>query len=403
MTASVSGLGPRPADDYAQVAPKRDTRPTLKIGPGSAGPTPAPQPVAKNTNPQTPSLSPPAQAMLKAGDALEAALKAKGTPQEFKLASDATFAAEDNLRVQINAYNEKAKWAGKKVTNADLFGVYAAYSLLRRAQNTVIGRAENSSARLHQLARDIEEADKLGDSKKVANLKKQYKIAVKENYDLWQKALNDFIINGAANVNSTSALEKENENDVVRDGREDAEAHMVEIDPKSIPDYHGHGRPPEPLTWRDQVALVDQDYQALQREKQSFSAKNPTAPSFTGNPTSAAAIDKNLDDARKAAKQAKNNLNTAYNNFNDAAKKLQNMSPSDPARPQAIIVALQKADELEKAAVASTEGAGKVSSASNGTYDSKKLDEAEKGLKDAVAEETRARELVWNLRQKYQK
>src|SRR5262245_56599009 len=46
--------------------------------------------------------------------------------------------------------------------------------------------------------------------------------------------------------------------------------------------------------------------------------------------TACCAIDKNLDDTRKAAQQAKNNLDTAYNNFNDAAKKLRNMSPSVP-------------------------------------------------------------------------
>jgi hypothetical protein len=51
MTESVSGFGPRPADDYvrgAQVAQKCDTPPALKVGPGSAGPTPAPQPVPKD-------------------------------------------------------------------------------------------------------------------------------------------------------------------------------------------------------------------------------------------------------------------------------------------------------------------------------------------------------------------
>jgi hypothetical protein len=55
MTESVSGFGPRPADDYvrgAQVAQKRDTPPALKVGPGSAGPTPAPQPVPKDPRSQ---------------------------------------------------------------------------------------------------------------------------------------------------------------------------------------------------------------------------------------------------------------------------------------------------------------------------------------------------------------
>jgi|RhiMetdeSRZDD1v2_1073273.scaffolds.fasta_scaffold07064_5 hypothetical protein len=77
MTESVSGFGPRPADDYVrggQVAQKRDTSPALKVGPGSAGPTPAPQPVPKDPRSQA--------AQNEANKAFDVALKAAQQAQK---------------------------------------------------------------------------------------------------------------------------------------------------------------------------------------------------------------------------------------------------------------------------------------------------------------------------------
>jgi hypothetical protein len=267
MVESPSGFGPASANKYDRglgIAPGRDTRRTLKIDPGAAGAMPAPQPVTKNTGPHTTPLSPPAQALLKAGNALEAYLKAKGTPQEAKLHAAAITAAEDSCRAAAAAYEEKVAWIGPgKVTEDDYAGKYAALSLLRRAEDKLLGRAENSFAHLHQLRRDIDEAGKRGDWEKLAELSDQYNIFVKQNLDAWLKAKVDLAL-------TVGSPDEQIENDVARDGFADAESHMNDVYPGSIPNYigGGHLREPPP-TWQEQVALVDKDYKALQQEKKT--------------------------------------------------------------------------------------------------------------------------------------
>jgi len=347
----------------AKPGPQTAAKP---VSPGSFGSSAAPDPCVP--------LSPPAQAMTKAGNALEASLKAKGTSQESKLRSAAIREAEANLKTQTASYNDELRWRGPQ--NADDSGVVFAQSLLRRARGDIVGTAENSSARLHQLAQDLDEAkQRSAPQSEIDALQKKYDSATMQNLAAWQKLTDKRAQPASAGDAAARQLAFEIWN------LRDAECHAHQVSAASVPAYKPFDQAGlEPLPWQDQVVQLDRHYKQLQEEINDFNSKYPmpkdggsailskavpdlqvtkgqkgSAPvtkDASSIMPSKAELDQQVIEKRSACVAASEKLNDAQASFDAAKKEL--VDKGKPAEPALKSAALKKGEELKAAASALT-------------------------------------------------
>jgi hypothetical protein len=335
--------------------------------------------------------------MVNAGKALDAFLDAKRASQGeglIKLQDSAIKAAEDALKAEWSVYNEEVRFWGPK--QADPQGIYAALSLLRRAENTTyLGRAENAADYVHRLGRETNEGKRDGKARSA------YEKAVKENLALWEKATDDTVKKGDKAIANHAGEQEfrrlELESGICQVGLHNARGFMEAIAPGSFPRLDSWD---EPADWQDEVQALDQRYKALQADEAAFKKiAKPGTPTLQGQDQAADKAKGSSKPAEVAKSKltveaARKNLDAARRFFDIARKKAK-----DNGSEENVKEVLKRGDELNEAADAYVQSSQEAQTAARDTGDKVKTEAAEKIFEQAIQDQSGAKQLAWDATQ----